>query len=652
MTLYRQLALSIFILFATAFIGTILTSTSNLRSFLEAQLETHAQDTATSLGLSLSPHMHEHDSAIMNLMIDAIFDRGYFQSIVLSDIEGNTLIERTRDIRTEHVPDWFISLVSFNTPAMEAIVMSGWKQAGSVQVVSHPGFAYRELWLNTKDTLLLFLTLFFIILLAALLTLKHLLDPLREIERQAEAICGKSWILQSKLPNTRELRSVVVAMNKLTTRVREIFSEQAGTTEKLRRQAYLDTLTDLPNRAAFNRQCELLIESSEHETTGALFMIKLSVLEVINDSEGYSEGDKLLLKFSNILKERLIGNDAGFIARLSGSEFGVILNGVDSQESESIGEELCRDFKEFQNEIFPGAGHFAYIGMSMWESGRRLSELLAETDHALRTASVGAAVGWHRYLSGTGQEPGAYGKEFLRCRIKEAIAAKNIVLYTQAVYSGDGAGDLIHNEILLRIPAVNGTYTATGIYRPMVDKTRIAIQLDRLVIEKVLGHIAHDHGNSIYAVNLSTASVTDKDFRAWLTGILQTTPRAADRVQLEMMENTVANNIEDARELINTLTNGGFRLGIDHFGKDFHPFGYLGTLKASYIKIDGYYTRDIFQNSDNQYFIAALRDAAHTLGIEVIAQSVETPEELQALRTISLDGYQGYVYGQPEPMML
>ena len=150
MTLYRQLAVSIIILFAVGFIGTTMISTGNLHSFLESQLKTHAQDTATSLGLSLSPHMHQQDLPIINLMIDAIFDRGYFQSIQLVDIDGNILVVRTRENYKEPVPDWFIRLVSLPTPRAEATVMSGWKQAGSIHVVSHPGLAYQELWSNTE----------------------------------------------------------------------------------------------------------------------------------------------------------------------------------------------------------------------------------------------------------------------------------------------------------------------------------------------------------------------------------------------------------------------------------------------------------------------------------------------------------------------
>jgi diguanylate cyclase (GGDEF)-like protein len=650
MTLYRQLTLGIIILFVAGFTGTTLVSTGNLRTFLETQLETHAQDTATSLGLSLSPHMRQQDLPIMNLMIDAIFDRGYFQSIQLVDIEGNTLIERFRDIHTDVVPDWFTRLVSFSTPRMEAIVMSGWKQAGIVSVTSHPGSAYRELWTNTRDTFVLFLTVGIIILLAALVTLNHLLRPLREVEQQAEAISRQSWLLQNKLPKTRELRSVVVAMNKLTSRVKEIFSEQAEVTEELRRQVYLDALTGLPNRESFNRHFQLLLIPGENTTTGALLLVGLDALRAINDSGGYSAGDEFLRGIARIIKSRQPVSNPGFIARLSGSEFGVVLHGCDSQDAEYLASELCQDFIGLQDELAPGAADFVHIGLTMWKTGRELAEILAESDHALRTARSGAAVDWHRFDAAADREFIACGKEYLRSRILSAVAEDNITLFSQAVHSDRENDKPLHREVLLRLPDGHGNYTSTGIYQPVIDATGLASQLDRLAIKKLLAHIEQDRSQASYAINLSTASVTDRVFRDWLIEILGDHPRSAGRVHLEMMENTVANHIEQARELIDRLANGGYRTGIDHFGKDFHPFGYLGTIKIGYIKIDGYYTRDICDSRDNQFFIKALRDAVHTFGIQIFAQSVETRQEYETLRSIRLDGYQGYLFDKPEPL--
>jgi EAL domain-containing protein (putative c-di-GMP-specific phosphodiesterase class I) len=114
-----------------------------------------------------------------------------------------------------------------------------------------------------------------------------------------------------------------------------------------------------------------------------------------------------------------------------------------------------------------------------------------------------------------------------------------------------------------------------------------------------------------------------------------------------MPENAVASNIARARDLINCLASTGCKVGIDHFGRGFHPFGYLSTLGVSYIKVDGYYIRGITQNNENQFFIKSLRDTVHTLDMEIIAQSVETNDDYETLKAIRLDGYQGYVFGKP-----
>lgn len=652
MTLYRQLAMSIVILLAVGFIGTVVTSTGNLRSFLETQLATHAQDTATSLGLSLSPHIAQKDLPVIGLMIDAIFDRGYFQSIRLIDIDGNTLVDRTRDIQKDLVPAWFERLVSLQTPQAEAIVMSGWKQAGSVYVMSHPGTAYQELWSNTKDIFLLFLAVASIVLTAALLALRILLRPLHEVEIQAKAICERSWILQSKLPKTRELRSVVVAMNKLTSRVREIFSEQSEVTEKLRRQIYLDEVTGLPNRRAFMRQCNILLESGDDMPYGALFLVKLAALKDVDESAGHPEGDELLRKVTHIIKEHHSGNSTNFIARISGSEFGVLLNGIGVRDAENLATDLCESFKLIQAKYSPGARKFAHIGITMWEHRHDIAVLLAESDHALRTASNVAVTGWHRYQVDARNGASAYGKEYLRSRAQIAVESGNIKLYVQAVYSNYNNSVPVQQEILMRLPESHDKYTNTGIYHPAIDSMKCASSLDRLVVEKVLAHIAEDNTKVPYAINLSTASIRDPEFIEWLVGKLDETDQAAGRVQLEMMENTVVSHIEQTRDLVNRLVSAGCQVGIDHFGKDFHPFGYLSTLKISYIKIDGYYTRRVCQSSENQFFIRALRDTVHTLGIKVVGQSIETSDEYETLQAIKLDGYQGYVFGKPEPLSL
>jgi hypothetical protein len=159
MTLYRQITLSIILLLFASFLGSIIISTENLRTFLLTQLESHAQDTATSLGLSLSQPMQMRDMTVITAMVDAVFDRGYYQQIDITTLNGETLLSRTSQAQNGDVPAWFTDLVNLQPPTTEALIMSGWQQAGKIRVTSHPGHAYSELWSNTVDTFRLFLVL-------------------------------------------------------------------------------------------------------------------------------------------------------------------------------------------------------------------------------------------------------------------------------------------------------------------------------------------------------------------------------------------------------------------------------------------------------------------------------------------------------------
>ena len=157
MTLYRQIAIGIIALLVVGFAGTVAISSSNLRAFLETQLKAHAQDTATSLGLSLSPYMQPQDTAVIQSMVDAIFDRGYYSAITVTALDGNTLVTRAASADSANVPEWFVNAVELQTPTAEALVMSGWKQSARVTVTSNPGNAYNQLLSNTIDTFWLFL---------------------------------------------------------------------------------------------------------------------------------------------------------------------------------------------------------------------------------------------------------------------------------------------------------------------------------------------------------------------------------------------------------------------------------------------------------------------------------------------------------------
>lgn len=234
MTLLRQLILAILALLLLVFAGSVAISVANTRHYLDAQLQSHAQDAATSLGLSLSTSAAEDDRATMESMVDALFDSGYYRSIRIIDTGGAPLVERAQPVRFDDVPAWFVRLIPLNTPLGEAMLMSGWRQLGRVQVTSNPGYAYLELWRTTRGSVGLFALVAALAVALSVVGVNIILRPLRATEAQAAAIADREFPVQEHLPRTRELRRVVEAMNHMSRKVRQMLDEQIALGERLR----------------------------------------------------------------------------------------------------------------------------------------------------------------------------------------------------------------------------------------------------------------------------------------------------------------------------------------------------------------------------------------------------------------------------------
>jgi diguanylate cyclase (GGDEF)-like protein len=652
MTLYKQISAGIVLLFFICFAGTVYISTGNLKHFLSIQLDAHAQDTATSLGLSISPHMQANDLTVVETMIDAIFNRGDYRRIVLLSNSGDTLVEKTATGGAKNVPQWFVNAVSIHAPVAEALVMAGWKQAGSIHVTSNPGNAHRELWTNTIDTFWLFLACATALLVIGLLTLRVLLQPLRKVEMQASAICDSHYEVQDALPRTRELRRVVMAMNRLSEKVGKFFSEQSALTEKFREQAYRDTVTGLGNRRHFDRQMAALLSRSDNPTQGALLLLELHDFAGVNDRAGFVGGDAVLKRTAQLITQRIREFDNCFAARLSGASFGIVATGLTSGGAEELAASLCRDVMQLRADGLVETNEIGHVGVSMWQYPGTLPDLLSEADVALRAAQASGHNTWQRFVPPAANQSEIYGTEHWRMRLREVLDAGHIMLESQPVYgTGSQAKSVVQHEVLSRIPDIRGNGIAASIFMPMAERLGLSSRLDKLTASTLFEHLHHSEDRLVYALNLSAGALHDSVFIQWLCGQLEQSPSLSTRLQIEFPEYAVHTNMQNVRNLVQRLDAMGFRCGIDHFGRGFFSFGYLQTMKVHYLKIDGSYTQNIEADEDNRFFIRALTETAHSIDMEVIALSVETPAERKTLESLNVDGIQGYLTGKPAPLV-
>jgi diguanylate cyclase (GGDEF)-like protein len=649
MTLYRQISIAILTFLLVTFAGTLYLGTANLREVYEDQLISHAQDTATSLGLTLSPHLVSGDMAVIESIISATFDHGDFLAIELDAPDGSVLVGRSRQPEAGNVPGWFVRMLSLDPPTAEALVMDGWKQGGVVRITGNPSRAYMKFWSGTLDILHAYIGSAALLLLLALIAVRYLLRPLRAIREQAEAICKRSYLVQERLPRTIELRSAVIAMNTLSEKVNSIFSEQAALTEALREQVYQDPLTGTGNRRYFDRILAALVEDQDQVSNGALLLIEMHNISRLNSTSGYTAGDELLRRAAQLLQSEVQSMENTYLARISGTGFAVIAAGMSPESADALATALCQLMYQLRADGLAHSNDICHVGIATWEHGYRTSDLISEADLALRAAQTAGQNTWQRYSTHTANQPDIYGSARWRDHLQKVIESGNIQLAIQPVYdTGSTARQVLHQEILTRIPDPGGTGINAGIFMPMAERLGLASQLDKVTINALINHMRSDTGYSgLYAVNLSSTSLHDTVFIQWMCSTLSRIPAIARRILLEFPEYGVVSNLQNVRNLVQRLGEIGCHCGIDHFGRGLSPYGYLRSLKIRYLKIDASHIRGIDTDRDSQFFIQSLTDTMHSIDIRVIAQAVETPAQQDVLVRMGVDGIQGYLIARP-----
>ena len=650
MTLYRQLVIFTLILFFVLFAGTWLAKLESTRSFLVEQLESHAQDTSTSLGVSISQYSIDNDLPAIESLINAVFDRGYYRIIRYSDIRGNILIDREQDVIIENVPQWFIRLIPLKTPEASANVMAGWHQAGSIYVKSHPGYAYKTLWENVVRMSVWFLAWGIFVLIAGGFGLRLLLKPLVMVERQAEGLCNKEYAIQEHLPKTKELRRVVEAMNRMTSKVKEMFEEQVSIAEGLRKHAYRDALTGLGNRRYFESQITARLDQRE-SAQGILLLLQVNELQELNQNKGFQAGDELLMRVGHILQDAARKYSNAVLARLTGGDFGIFVPDASSWDARSIAETLSSQLSQPAVEQLTLTDNVGNVGAVSFDNPTGLGRLLSEADLALRSAQQAGPNRFEVREVTVETDKMPLGEQHWKGILDQALSERRIVLYAQPVVNAGDRNQVIHLEIFSRIIQEDGSLLSAGLFLPFAERLHLVQYLDRLVLEDVMQLDAAAISGDRVAVNVSPASLQNDSFRRWLLSALDKLPESVPRINFEFPEFGAVQHLDTIKEFSSAVREYGHFIGLDHYGRGFSHLGYLKSLRPDYVKIDRAYTDELKnEESDSRFFIGSLCSVAHSIDIKVIAEGVETEQQWQLMKQLNLDAIQGYIIDMPKPL--
>jgi len=651
MTLYRQLIIFTFLLFFLLFTGTWYAKLKSTRSFLISQLESHAQDAATSLALSISPHVAKKDMATVESMMNAVFDRGYYEVVKFVGPRQNVLVQRELKVKIENVPPWFIELIPLKTPVATSDVMAGWNQAGTIIIASHPGFAYETLWKDVLNMTGWFAACAVFVLIIGGFGLRMLLKPLTAVERQADALCKKEYQIQEPLPWTREFRRVAEAMNRMTYKVKEMFEENVAQAEVLRERAYHDPLTALGNRRYFESQMTARLDRGTNNTKGIVLLLRAFELEKLNQLKGFQAGDELLKRIAALLRESTKQYTNGVLARLTGGEFGFFLPDASSWDAEAISTDIADKLNQISVEQLALTDNVAHVGAASYENTVSMGRLLSEADLALGVAKQTGSNCWSLRVIKESSEKMPLGQQQWKEVLTKALHDRSIILDAQPVVKCTERSSVIHLEIFSKILLENGEIISAGMFMPLAERLNLVSLIDRVMLEEVMTLEKHQLGVDNVAVNISPASLQDDSFREWVYSFIQRIPANSPRLIFEFSEFGAVKNLNLIKEFTAAVRKVGYMVGLDHYGQSLSNLGFLQSLHPDYVKIDRAYTGELKdEENDSRFFIASLCSVAHSIDIEVIAEGVETEQQARILEGLHLDAIQGYLIDRPKPV--
>lgn len=654
MTLFRQLVILLAAVCLLVVAGSFVVTVQNSRGYLQEQLSSHAQDTATSLGLSLRPALMQHDLPLAETMVSAIFDRGYYRRIVLIDNTGKELLRREAPVGLEGVPGWFVQMVPLRAPKAYTEISSGWKVAGQLVVESHPGIAYRDLWRVAVQQLSLFASVMVLVIALAYLGLRWITRPLEALEEQAEALSRREFRTITLMPRTRELRRVVESMNRMTHQLSDIFSTMVRQVEVLRQQVFQDPVTGLANQAAFETEFRELLASSERRANGALLILQVADFAGVNNELGRDKADLLLQQIAGRfakLHERI---PESIVARRSGADFIAFLPGRTESESHEDVRSLFGSVAELPLLRDHPAIRY-YIGAAFGDVASEPGELLPKASLAVKMAQQSSESGTHilRASPQRSQDLALLGDgpDEWKSTLYSLLERQDLQLHYQS--SVDGGGKLLHKEVLVRLELA-GKPLAAGVFLPLVEQYGWEPWLDRIVVRKVLAYLQDAEQTGIpvgvLSVNLSPYSLADAKFVGDLESMLSEFGELLPKLQFEVAETALTLAPQVVRRLASWLDERGSGLMLDRFAMRQNSLIQLGSLALRGLKVDGAFVREVETNADHRFLLTTLRNVAHSRDMLLLADSVESSSQWQVLKELKVDGGQGYLFGRPREL--
>jgi len=424
----------------------------------------------------------------------------------------------------------------------------------------------------------------------------------------------------------------------------EDVTEHKQAEERIAHLAHHDALTDLPNRAAFTAHLQTTLQTAAPGNENfAVLCLGFDRFKDVNDLFGHSAGDALLREMSRRLRD--VAGDA-FFARLGGDEFALIAGGGASSAA-TLAERLLACVVEECDIEDHRLRTSLSIGIAIHASdGADLTTLLGNANAALRRAKADGRGTIRFFHAATDHE--LREQRALQHELRSALDNGELVMHYQPQASTGGT--VTGFEALIRWHHPTRGLVPPGIFIPLAEESGFIIQLGEWILREVCREAASWPNPLQVAINLSPVQFRHGDLPALVHSVLLETGLSPDRLELEITEGVLIGDYSRATSTLRRLKALGVRIAMDDFGTGYSSLSYLHAFPFDKIKIDRAFVAGIDRNSQAAAIIRAVIGLARGLNLPVVAEGVETEQQLAFLSDESCDEVQGYLIGRPGPI--
>ena len=632
MTLFKQIAimLSLFLLIILTTVLTLNFKTAN--EAVQDRLYEDAKNTASSLSLSLGSA--GGDISMMSTMINANFDSGTYSYISLIDVDEEILYERIAESEFSDTPSWFLNTVEITAPVASANVSAGWSQVGILNVQSDVSYAYKQLYTIFSHLLISFSIIAFVALVILYIILAAILRPLKEVQRQAEAVGRNVFIHQEHIPNTKEFKDVVIGMNNMVSKVQAMFDKGNEELKRHKELEYIDKDTKLNNRKYLIDKLPEYLKVDATSKGGINIMVALSGVIEANEKIGHRDVDKLFVDIADTFTSHADKYVNKIVSRMNGTEFSILLPDCNDED----GLDIAHKIYDAVTNIVVSAGldqtqTFISLGLYEYNYTQNIGQLLSLSDNALTQAKFNDS---NIHLDKAESATEVMGKDAWRNIITQALESDNFNFVSWTAVDAKRK-KVAHNALSLTLQADDGTKYFYGQFMAPANQAGLSSKIYQNVMHMMFTRPDMKLKSSTCSIRLSFEYLDLSDTYEELSELFREYANNLPfKLIIEMPDKLVRSNSKAVKLYKTLFEMYGIETGIYEFIGESSDYQYLQDLRPVYIKGESSY---FLTQSDQS--LSALRLITDTVGISLIATGVMEMETLRKLQEKDVHIIQG-----------